>query len=152
MNALAHAAHLIAAVVWIGGMFFAYCVLRPSVANYEPARRLVLWQGVFKKFFPWVMMCIVVLLISGYTMAYMMFGGLSDAPFYVHLMQLIGWAMILLFFSMLVRPYQQFKKAVVAENWPQAGKSLNQVRLIVLVNLVLGLVILVAVAGGRFVA
>jgi len=150
MNALAHAAHLIAAVVWIGGMFFAYCILRPTVANYEPARRLVLWQAAFKKFFPWVMMCILVLLVSGYAMAYMMYGGLKAAPFYVHLMQLIGWAMILLFFSMMVRPYQQFKKFVVAENWPNAGKALNQVRLIVLVNMVLGFCILIAVAVGRF--
>ena len=150
MNALAHAAHLISAVIWIGGMFFAYVILRPSVANYEPARRLVLWQGVFKKFFPWVMLCILVLLLSGYAMVFLMYGGFANSPFYVHLMQLIGWAMVLLFFSMLVRPYQAFKKAVVAENWPKAGAALNQVRLTVLVNLILGIVLLITVTAGRY--
>ena len=131
-------------------MFFAYVILRPAAANYEPARRLVLWQGVFKKFFPWVMLCIVVLLLSGYAMVFMMYGGMANNPFYVHLMQLIGWAMILLFFSMLVRPYQKFKKAVVAENWARAGEALNQVRIVVLINLILGLVLLAIVAAGRY--
>ena len=150
MNALAHAAHLITAVIWIGGMFFAYVILRPAVANYEPARRLVLWQGVFKKFFPWVMLSILVLLLSGYTLVFTKYGGFANSPFYVHLMQLIGWAMVVLFFSMLVRPYQVFKKSVDAENWPKAGAALNQVRLIVLVNLLLGLVLLVVVTAGRY--
>ncbi len=45
--------HLLAAVVWVGGMFFAYVALRPvAAAQLEPPARLTLWAGVFKVFFP----------------------------------------------------------------------------------------------------
>ena len=47
------ALHLLAAVIWVGGMFFAYMVLRPSAGLLEPAARLPLWQRVFGHFFPW---------------------------------------------------------------------------------------------------
>ena len=43
--------HLLAAVVWVGGMFFAYVALRPAAAQLEPPARLTLWVGVFKIFF-----------------------------------------------------------------------------------------------------
>ena len=52
MNAIAIALHVIAAVLWVGGMFFAYLILRPTAATYDPRRRLTLWAGVFKRFFP----------------------------------------------------------------------------------------------------
>jgi len=44
--------HVLAAVVWVGGMFFAYMVLRQSVGPLEPAVRLALWHRVFRHFFP----------------------------------------------------------------------------------------------------
>jgi hypothetical protein len=47
--------HTLAAVVWVGGMFFAYNVLRPSTGPLEPAERLALWQRVLSRFFPWVL-------------------------------------------------------------------------------------------------
>lgn len=47
--------HLLAAIVWVGGMFFAYMVLRPAAVEVlEPPARLRLWNVVFRRFFPWV--------------------------------------------------------------------------------------------------
>ena len=46
--------HSLAAVLWVGGMFFAYVVLRPSLQEWEALDRLKLWRGVFRRFFPWV--------------------------------------------------------------------------------------------------
>jgi len=59
------ALHIVAAVIWVGGMFFAYMVLRPSAGPLEPALRLPLWHRVFGRFFPWVWASIVALLASG---------------------------------------------------------------------------------------
>ena len=73
------ALHILAAVVWVGGMFFAYMVLRPSAGPLEPPARLALWQRVFGRFFPWVWASIAVLLISGYTMLFVHFGGFAAA-------------------------------------------------------------------------
>ena len=46
--------HILAAIVWIGGMFFAVLVLRPAAGPLEPPDRLALWRRVFARFFPWV--------------------------------------------------------------------------------------------------
>ncbi|MGN5479437.1 hypothetical protein ACTMU2_28655 [Cupriavidus basilensis] len=47
--------HVTAAVVWVGGMFFAYLCLRPVAGQVlDPPSRLQLWRGVFDRFFRWV--------------------------------------------------------------------------------------------------
>ncbi|MGV8935022.1 MAG: hypothetical protein ACOH1I_10380 [Gallionellaceae bacterium] len=47
--------HLLAVIVWVGGMFFAYVVLRPSAAEVlQPPERLRLWDKAFNLFFNWV--------------------------------------------------------------------------------------------------
>ena len=52
LSALATGFHAIAAVVWVGGMFFAYLVLRPAVGGITPPpERLKLWDRVFGRFF-----------------------------------------------------------------------------------------------------
>ena len=44
--------HLLSIVVWVGGMFFAYVILRPSAADIlQPPERLRLWDKVFSRFF-----------------------------------------------------------------------------------------------------
>ena len=77
MNALMIAAHTLAATVWVGGMFFAYIVLRPAAVALDPPLRLSLWAGVFQRFFPWVWLIVLVLLVSGYGMIFGIFKGLS---------------------------------------------------------------------------
>jgi uncharacterized membrane protein len=43
--------HILGFTVSVGGMFFAYMALRPVAASQlEPAQRLLLWAGVFAKF------------------------------------------------------------------------------------------------------
>ncbi len=46
--------HTVAAVLWVGGIFLAYRVLRPAAMALEPPQRLTLWADVFGRFFPWV--------------------------------------------------------------------------------------------------
>ena len=51
--------HILAVLVWVGGMFFAYVILRPSaVITLQPPERLCLWDAVFKRFFGWVWVAI----------------------------------------------------------------------------------------------
>ncbi|KAG1694742.1 Bifunctional purine biosynthesis protein PurH [Nymphon striatum] len=45
--------HVLAVVIWVGGMFFAHQALRPAaVSTLEPPLRLQLWVATFKRFFP----------------------------------------------------------------------------------------------------
>ena len=58
--------HVMGVVVWVGGMFFAYMALRPVAASVlEPPQRLILWAGVFGKFFPWVWASVALILLTG---------------------------------------------------------------------------------------
>jgi uncharacterized membrane protein len=80
------ALHLLAAAFWVGGMAFAYLVLRPAAGPLDPPARLPLWRRVFAKFLPWVGVSVVVLLGSGYAMLSMYFGGFRAAPLYINIM------------------------------------------------------------------
>ena len=45
------AVHVLCAVIWVGGMFFAYVVLRPSLSVLEPIQRIALHTQIFRRFF-----------------------------------------------------------------------------------------------------
>jgi uncharacterized membrane protein len=150
MTAIAIALHILAAVVWVGGMFAAYMCLRPAAGALEPPQRLKLWRGFFQKFFPWVWLSVVLLLLSGYWMVFMTFGGFDRIGLHVHLMQGIGWLMLLLFLWLFHDPWLKFKRAVDGEDWPTAGVQLNRIRQIIAVNLPLGLIVVVIGASGRY--
>ena len=150
MNALAITLHGLAATLWVGGMFFAYVILRPTVALMEPHRRLSLWSGAFKRFFPWVWMSVVILPLTGYWLVFRAFGGFATSPIYVHIMHMLGLLMIGLFVYLYYRPYPVFRQAVNVEDWPAAGAALNRVRHVILVNLILGFLLLAVVYAGRY--
>jgi uncharacterized membrane protein len=141
--------HLLAAVLWVGGMFFAYVVLRPAaVETLQPPERLRLWDAVFRRFLHWVWGAVVVLLLSGMTMI-LGYGGMANAPRFVHVMLLLGIPMIAIFAWVYFGGYLKLKGLVAGQNWPEAGQVLGKIRQLVGTNLALGILILVAVALGR---
>lgn len=143
--------HVIAVMIWVGGMFFAYVVLRPVAASQlEPPVRLTLWAGVFRNFFPWVWVCIGVILATGLWMIFGFFGGMGKIALYVHAMFGLGILMMLIFFHVFFAPYGRLKKAVAAQDWPAGGKALGQIRMLVGINTIIGLVTIAIAAGGRY--
>jgi uncharacterized membrane protein len=148
--ALLIALHVLAAVAWVGGMFFAYMVLRPSAGPLEPETRLALWRRVFGRFFPWVWASIVLLLASGYGMMFLYFGGFAGARLHIHVMQGVGIVMMLLFLHLFFVPWRRFSGAMEGRHFPDAAKHLGQIRRIVATNLALGLITIVIGASGRF--
>src|SRR5262245_5146790 len=126
--ALLIAVHVLAAVLWVGSMFFAYMVLRPAAGPLEPAERFALWHRVFRRFFPWVWACIALLLASGYLMLFRAFGGFTGAPPHVNVMQGIGIVMMLLFLHLFFAPWRRFGHAVETKAFPEAAKDLGQIR------------------------
>jgi uncharacterized membrane protein len=151
MISLALILHLLAAVIWIGGMFFAYMILRPVAANQlEPPPRLTLWNSVFARFFPWVWAAVIALPVTGLFMVYRLFGGLGGSPPFVHLMLTLGIVMILLYLHVYFAPYRRLRAAVAAQDWAAGGKALATIRKLVGTNLLLGVLLLIGVAGGRY--
>ncbi|WP_432473106.1 CopD family protein [Amphritea sp. HPY] len=142
--------HLLAAIVWVGGMFFAYICLRPVAADVlEPPQRLVLWEGVFSRFFVCVWGAVCLLLVSGHGMIAVL-GGMAAVPVHVPLMMLWGYPMVLLFGYLYFWPYLSFKSLVAEQRWPDAAKQLNRIRQIVVINLCLGLIVVLLGSSGRF--
>ena len=152
LNSIAISLHILSAVLWVGGMFFAHQVLRPvAVQQFEPPQRLKLWAQVFGRFFPWVWLCVVLLPVSGYWLVFKLFGGMAAVGLHIHIMQGLGWLMVLLYMHLYFAPYRRLKEAVITEQWPEAAKRLNQIRQIVGINLLLGIVVIAVAAGGRFI-
>lgn len=145
------ALHLLAAVVWVGGMFFAHQALRPAAASVlEPPQRLPLWIHTFKRFFPWVWLAIALLIVTGYTMVFQVFGGMAGVGLHVHIMQGLGWLMILLYMHVFFVPFKRMQRAVATGDFPAAAAQLAQIRRFVGINLSLGLIVIAIASGGRY--
>jgi uncharacterized membrane protein len=140
--------HLLAVLVWVGGMFFAYVALRPAaVETLEPPQRLRLWTAVFRIFFRWVWASIGVLLASGLYMIYL-FGGMANVPGYVHVMLALGLLMMLIFMYVFFSLYVPLGKNVAAQRWKEAGEFLGRIRQLIALNLALGIVVVCVVMLG----
>lgn len=141
--------HVLGVTVWVGGMFFAYLALRPAAAALlEPALRLPLWQATLARFFRWVWISIVLLLLSGFAMIHVL-GGFRIAGIHVHAMLAIGVAMMLIFAHVFFAAYKRLTRGVMAKDWPTAGAALNQIRKLVGLNLILGLITISVALLGR---
>lgn len=137
--------HILAAVIWVGGMFFAHQMVRPSVGPLDPPIRLALWRRIFERFFSWVWAAVALLLLSGIAMQVLGIDGL-----HVHIMEGLGVIMMLAFGHLYFAPWKRFRRAVDGSDFPAAAAQLNQIRRIVEFNLVLGLIVVVVGATGRY--
>ncbi|MFZ5556845.1 MAG: CopD family protein [Pseudomonadota bacterium] len=138
--------HVLAAVIWIGGMFFAYLALRPAAAEVlEPPARLRLWAATFRRFFPWVWAAVIVILGSGFHML----GLLGATRVYVIAMLLLGVVMSIIYVYVYVGPFAALKRGCDAQDWKAAGSALARIRVLVGVNLTLGLLTIAVATLGR---
>ena len=142
------AGHLIAAVIWIGGMFFAYMVMRPAAAKLlDLPQRIKVWRKSLVNFFFWVWLCIIALPATGYWMIFSHYGGMARVSLHVHIMQGIGIIMILIFLHVFFAPFRKLCKAVKQEDFQAASQNLAQIRKFVGINLLLGIIVLIVVGG-----
>lgn len=140
--------HVLSVVVWVGGMFFAYVALRPAaVQTLEPPQRLPLWAATFERFFPWVWLSVMVLLGSGlYLIA--AYGGFGAVGLYVHAMLALGVVMMLIFAHVYFALFPRLRKGVAAQEWKAAAGALAQIRVLIGINLSIGIAtIFIAILG-----
>lgn len=148
---LALSLHLLSAVIWVGGMFFAYVCLRPVAAQLlDPPVRLTLWRGVFQNFFVFVWLSVVVLIATGHWLI-ALYGGMTNIGKHVHIMLGLGYIMFLIYGHLFFAVFKRFKMAVAISDWDDAANRLVTIRKLVGINLLLGLIIVVVASGGRFV-
>lgn len=141
--------HLLASVIWIGGMFFALMVLRPTAIVLEPQQRFPLWANIFKRFFPWVWAAVAIILITGLGMIFML-GGMGAVGIHVHIMLLLGIFMVLLFLHVFFNPFRKLKWAVAEHDWIASANALDKIRKFVRASMILGLIVIVIGSAGRY--
>ena len=132
------ALHLLGAVVWVGGMFFALLVLRPSLAVLEPPQRLALHMQVFRRFFLIVWHAMPAVIVTGYALVFTRFGGFGGINHAVAGMHVIGWVMALVFLAIFFVFWKRLQGGDKA--------ALDKIRQLITVNLVLGLLVIVMAA------
>ena len=142
--------HVLAAIVWVGGMFFAYVCLRPvAVKLLEPPLRLRLWIGTFQRFFLFVWLAVVLLPVTGWYMADRSYGGIVSAPIAVLFMAGIGTLMILLYLHVFFAPYRRLRRCVAAGDFKTGAQQLASIRRIIGINTLLGVVVVLAAVAAR---
>ena len=140
--------HLLAAIAWLGGMFFAYFCLRPAATELlAPPQRLPLWVATFARILRYAAIAVGVVLASGLTMLAQT--GIAGAPWGWHLMAALGLVMAAVFAYVYLGLYPRLRAACDASDWPAAGVALNGIRRLVALNLALGLCAVLAAVSAR---
>ena len=140
--------HVLAIIVWIGGMVFAHFFLRPAVAQLEPALRLRLMHDVLGRFFQAVLVASLLTLASGVWMLgrvarqVVQSGGNFEMPVAWTVMAVLGVAMVAVFMHIRFVLFKRLGQAVAASQWAAGGAVLAQIRHWVSINLALGILVL----------
>ena len=141
--------HLLSAVIWIGGMFFAYVCLRPSLPEtLEPPQAARLVNASFGRFFRWVWAAMIILLLTGFYMAFVRYGFVTW-PLWLYTMAGLGIVMMLLFAHVYFGPFRRLRMGLAESDAESVREAIAQIRTIVGVNLCLGVIVAVSASAGR---
>lgn len=138
-------AHLLGMVIWVGGMAFAHLCLRPEAAKLDPPVRLRLLAGVLGRFFQWVSVALALIWVSGSVLFGKSGFAPGAAPHGWYLMVALAAVMTLIFLVIRFRWYRAMTAAIATNDLPSAGQAMASIRQWVLVNLVLGVLVIIAV-------
>lgn len=145
LYAILKAVHVLAVVLWVGGMAFAHFCLRPSVLLLEPPLRVQLLHAVMGRFMRVVMWSAGLILVSGLWMIgrvakqTVQSGGSFSMPLDWSVMSVVGVLMIALYGHIRFALYKRMDRAVQAGDVPAAGAAMAKIRQMIAINLGLGL-------------
>ena len=144
--------HLIAGIVWIGGMTFMLFALRPAALGTLDAQpRAVLMGQVWKRFYAWVLVAIVIIFATGthmYTQTFRaarLATGEGSVPLGWNIMLVLGITMMLIFGHIYFAKFKKYKRALASGEWPAAAKAAKLIHTMTLINFTLGWLAILAV-------
>jgi uncharacterized membrane protein len=146
--------HLLAVIVWVGGMAFTLFCLRPAARVLEPPARVTLMHAVLGRFIAVVTLAVIVILVCGAGMVASAWSTAHRAGLAFN-MPLDWYTMIAVFFVMVavfihIRNvlFRRLQAAVREQRWADGAAALGAIRWDVSINLVLGALITVFVRLG----
>lgn len=144
--------HLIAGIVWMGGMTFMLFALRPAALTTMDAQpRAVLMGRVWERFYSWVLVAVVVLFGTGthlYTSTFRaarLANGNGSVPLGWNVMLVLGVIMMLVFGHIYFAGFKKYKRAIAAAEWPLAARAGALIHKMTLLNFALGWLAIVSV-------
>jgi len=149
--------HLLATVIWIGGMAFNIWVLRPSLTVIEPTKRVKLVGETLKRFIYFAWLSIALLIVTGVFLGRTTSGTLLSTNYGIILVTkhatVIAMAIIVAVISFLLFPkLKTFLSELKAETSkkeelsPELVKILGKTVSLVKLNLTLGILVLLFTA------
>ena len=144
--------HLIAGIVWMGGMTFMLFALRPAALDtLEAQPRAVLMGQVWKRFYALVLVAIVALFATGthlYTQTFRaarLAAGEGSVPLGWNIMLVLGLVMMLIFGHIYFAGFKKYKRALASGEWSVAAKAAGLMHTMTLINFALGWLAILAV-------
>jgi uncharacterized membrane protein len=143
--------HVLATIVWIGGMVFSHFFLRPAVMSLEVAERVRLMHEVLRRFFNAVSVAVLVTLVTGLWIIgrvakqLVQSGAGFSMPLSWSFMAGLGILMMLIFAHIRFALFKRLSLAVQTTDWDAGSVALASIRTWVAVNLGLGVLIVALV-------
>jgi uncharacterized membrane protein len=138
------AVHFLAATAWVGGMFYALMVLRPSLGLLDANPRMQVHLQTLRRFFLVVWHAMPLMLLTGWAMIFLAWGGFAHLPLSINLMQAGGILMALIFLYAFFDPYRRLRRAI-----RPTPEMVDGIRSLILANLVIGVLVIVAGSLGH---
>jgi uncharacterized membrane protein len=138
------AVHILSAVAWVGGMFYALVVLRPALGVLDASARLQIHLITLKRFFLVVWHAMPLMLLTGWGMIALAGWGMAHLPWYVNVMQGLALVMAAIFLFTYFAPYRRLRRAI-----RPGPELLDRIRLAITINLAIGVAIVVVAAFGQ---
>jgi uncharacterized membrane protein len=138
------ALHLLSAAIWVGGMFYAVVVLRVGLAVLDAGPRLQVQMVTLKKFFFYVWHVMPIMILTGWGMVFLVYGGFAVLPWSINVMQGLGILMALVFAYAFFGPWQRLRRAI-----RPAPDLVPRIRSLIITNLALGLATIAVGAFGH---
>ena len=104
-------------------------------------QRIALHTQVFRRFFLVIWHAMPLILLSGFTMLFVFDGGAANAAWNINAMMLLGLIMSAVFVLIVFGPYARFRRTTERAT---AAECIDRIRKLIGVNLVLGIITVVA--------
>ena len=148
------ACHLLAVIVWVGGMAFVLFCLRPAARVLEPPARLALMHAAIRRFLAVVAVAIAVIFVCGVAMVAIAWSTASRAglrfnmPLDWYVMFAVFFVMLAVFVHIRAALFPRLDAALREQRWADGATTLGTIRWEVSANLVLGVFVTVLVRLG----
>jgi uncharacterized membrane protein len=147
--AIALPIHILAIIVWLGGLVVLTVAFEPSIRGFDSKLVLPVWSRTVSRLLIWGAVSLVAIIATGIALVNLRFGGFSGMPVAHRFNMVIGLPAIALYWYLTFVPWQRVRRAVSRGNWAEVEANRRVVRRIMRVIVVLGLIASVVSGAAR---